>query len=186
MSNKTIRIIVDCILIILGIVFLALGIKDAYNFSKRNEIDDNVKFKRSYSNVPKDNIYKYVTLDEANDILFNKSGVILLGKTTDPWMQVLVKPLNDIVKEKLDVIYYLEMNDIKEEPLSDFDKPVIQTRLDDIALPYIYIVKDGTILTELGRDELFSKDYEGAPIEYFNDERIESLKQKIEKIAEIS
>ncbi len=186
MNNKTIRIIIDCLVIIIGIVFLVLGIKDAFNFFKKPTIEDSVKFKKSYSNVSKDNIYKYVTLSEANDILFNKTGIMLLGKTTDPWMQVLVEPLNDIVKEEdIEVIYYLEMNDIKEEPLGDYDKPVIQTRLEEINLPYIFIIKNGTILQELGCEDIFDPDYKGAPIDYFDEQNKNTVKNDLIKIKEL-
>lgn len=190
-NNKTLRIILDLLLIIVGIGFLISGIKDAYNFynesKNKNVIEDSERFRRSFRSAPVDNIYKYVDLDEANDILLNKTGVILLGKTNDPWLQVLVEPLNNIVKEELDTIYYLELDDIDASNFqtSDYDKPVIQTRLEDIVLPYIYIVKDGVILEELGKEKIIDKNYDEAPIEYFSDKRVAELKEKLNKISEL-
>ncbi len=177
MKNKTLRIILDLVLIIVGIVFLIFGIKDAYNFYKENKIEDSVRFKKSYRSAPEDNIYKYVSLKEANEILLEKSGIILLGRTDDPWMQVLVSPLNDIVSESIDEIYYVEMDDI--------DHPDFELELEEVTLPYIVIVKEGKVLTELDKSDIIDAEYEEAPIEYFDEANTRILKEKLSKITEL-
>lgn len=185
MKNKTLRIILDLVLIVVGIIFLVIGIKDAYNFYIENKIEDNVRFKKSYASVPKDNIYRYVTIEEADEILSNKTGLILLGRTDDPWMQVLVKPLNDIVKEHFETIYYLELDELSNNEKKKVDTSPIRTRLEDMELPYIFIVKDGNILGEIDKSDLIDDEFEGAPIEYFDDEHLIELKNKLSKIAEL-
>lgn len=183
MKNKTLRIVLDLVLIIVGIVFLIIGIKDAYNFYKENKIADNVRFMRSYRSAPEDNIYKYVTLDEANDILLNGTGLIFLAKTNDPWAQVFVAHLNEIAKEYIDEIYYLEMDDIDMDKQED--KLELQNRFGNMLLPYIIIVKDGKILSELDKDDIVDADFDGAPIEYFDEETIKDVKEKLSKIIEL-
>lgn len=151
-----------------------------FNDSKQS---DNVKFSKSYTYVSEENIYKYINLQELNDILESESGIIIIGKTTDAWMQVLVNPLHDIVKEYTDVIYYLELDDITDE--DDYYSQVTD-EVGDLSSPSILIIKDGNILTTLHKKDLIEEDYDGIPLEYYTADRIEELRNKLEKITELN
>ncbi len=181
--KKRTRIIIDVLLIIVGIIFLIFGIKDAVDMYKNSKIDDNTKFSRSYTSVDKENIYKYRDLKEIDSILKEDKGIILIGKTTDPWMQVLVNPLHNIVEDYTDSIYYLELDNIKES--NDYYKKVTD-KTGNLSSPTILIVKDGKILTTLHKSDLIDEEYDGIPLEYYTDERVEELRNKLDKITELN
>lgn len=180
--NKKVRIGLDITLIIVGIVFLVFGIKDAVTMYKSSKVDDNVKFYRSYSSVEKDNIYDYLSIKETDKFLKDGTGVIIFGETTDPWMQVLVKPLEDIVRDNLNKIYYFELDDVN----IDDEAKNIKQKIGNITSPRILIVKNGKILTDLQKGDLIDEEYEDAPIDYYDEERIETLKSQLIKISELS
>ncbi len=176
--NKKLRIIVDIVLIAVGIVFLIFGIKDAIAMYKNNKVTDNVQFSKTYRSISEDNIYKYVTDKEANKILNDGTGVVLIGKETDAWMQVLVAPLNDYAESYVDTIYYLEMD-------KDTESYKVSDNLDYVKSPTIIIVKNGKVLDTLEKDDLIEDDYKGAPIDYFDSERLEDLHKKLTKISNL-
>lgn len=183
MKNKTLRIILDLVLIIVGIIFLIIGINDAYNLYKDSKSNDNIMFKKSYNSVKQDNIYKYIKLQEIDKILDNEKGILLIGKTTDPWMHILVSPVNDILEGEIEKIYYLELDNIDETSETFID---LNKRLDKLNSPCIVIFNKGQLLTVLNKEDIFNPDYEGAPIDYYDDKRIDELKEKLIKITEIN
>lgn len=174
MKNKKLRIGLDIALIIIGIVFLIFGIKDAVDKINKAKVPDNVQFSKDYREIEEENIYKYLKSEDAQKFYEKSSGVLLIGNKSDAWMHVLVKPLNDIVKESYENIYYLEA-DNGSETLNKFN--INKT-------PCIIILEDGNILVKLESKEIFEKNFEGAPIEYFTEERIDNLKSKL-KISEL-
>lgn len=174
------RIAVDVILIVLGFVFLVFGIRDAINKYKSSITPDNVLFVRSYSSIGEDNPYKYVSIKEANEIIEKHSGVIFVGFPGDSWSQVLVAPLKSIVESYgVDTIYYLEK--LENDDMSD-----LKSSVQDISTPHIIVVKDGEILKEVTKTDIVREDYDGAPIEYFDEENTESLSRMLEDIKNIN
>lgn len=174
MKNKTFRIIFDLFLIVIGIVFLIFGIKDAYNFYKEQKVEDSALFNASYRSAPLDNIYRYTNTKKANKLLSSGTGTLLIGKTTDPWMQVLVKPLDEIGKEKTDVIYYLELDEIDS---STKEYKSLEEKLGGISSLKIVIVKEGRILQNLDKKDIIDAEFDGAPAEYFDEQNIKKLKE---------
>lgn len=181
MKNKALRIGLDIALILIGIVFLIFGIKDAIETFKNNQIEDNVKFKRTYSEITEDNIYRYTDLKKANKLIDEGTGVLLIGQKNDSWMHVLVSPLNEFVKDYQDIIYYLE---IDNDDTNDKNYQTLTQKLEKIKTPTIVLIKDGNILSTYNKNDIFDSTFEGAPIEYFTEERTTSLKEKI-KISDL-
>jgi len=69
-----------------------------------------------YNNVTinEDNPIKYVNAKEAIDILKNKTGIIYVGANWCPWCRNAVPVLLNVAKDrKVDVIYYLNLDDEK-------------------------------------------------------------------------
>lgn len=178
MKNKKLRIAIDIFAIILGIIFLVFGIKDAINTFENMKVSDSAIFKKSYQYVPKDNHYKYVTIKEAANV----SGVILIGSPEDTWTQILVEPLNSAISED---IYYLENKDIdkKSKNYKEF-LDLIDTK--ELSNPMIIFVKDGKVKKIYLKDDIFDKDFEGAPIEYWSDESknafINEMKENVKSL----
>ena len=148
-DNKALRITVDVILICVAFVFLYFGVKEAIEKIEATKIADDVKFNRSYRDVEKGNLYRYIDEKKMNALL-KESGVFFRGNPDDSWSQVVAKPLYDVIKDHgIEEIYYFET-----------DKNV----------PCIVVVRDGDVLVELQKDDLFDEEFEGSPIEYFEDE----------------
>ena len=148
MKSKSFRIIIDLLVVILGIVFLVFGIKDTIKSFSQPTIEDNIKFSKSYTNVPTNNIYKYVeSIDEIED---ENNTVIFVGNPKDEWSQVLACVLFDVLNDKYNIIYYLE----------EYDS----------SIPNLIILKNGK-QSIYKKNDLIEPNYKEAPIDYWTDER---------------
>ena len=180
MKNKRLRIIVDIILIVVGIIFLIFGIKDAIDMYNSSKVSDALLFKKSYSYVPEDNVYNYVSLKELNKMLKKNSFILLIGEPLDSWTQVLVNPLNEVASSKDQKIYYLETTDLNSSS-SDYENLLSNLDLDELTTPYIAFIKDGSIYKTYSKDDLYESDYDGAPIDYWTENRLNTLKNDLSK-----
>lgn len=171
MKNKKSRIILDLILIILGIIFLVFGIKDAIEMFKstNTKIEDAVLFKKDYSYAPNDNVYEYLTLEDADEMLESGTGIMLISSPTDAWTQVLVEPLDYIVKYEKETIHYQE-NKKLDESSKHYKSILSKLDTDMLSNPTIIFIKNGTINKIYLKEDIYDVDYEGAPVDYWNDE----------------
>lgn len=177
-KNRNVRILVDVCVIIIGVVLLIFGIKDAVVKFKSSTVSDSVRFLKSYPDVKKEHIYDYVSLKEANEIITKKSGVILIGSPEDSWTRVLVKPLQDILKKRgIEKIYYLEK--LENDDVSD-----LKVESQNVVSPHIIVVEEGTIVKEISKRDMIDEEYDGIPIEYFDSERIDKLDALLKKTSE--
>lgn len=163
-------IIGDILLIILGVVFFIFGVKDAIEFNNSNKVDDAAKFHHSYTYVSKDECnYKYVSVKNALKLL-DDDAIIFVGKTTDTWSQVIARPLNDMYNE----IYYLEIDEIKED--NNYSKLVSKLNVEKLTSPMV-IVSNKSEIKVYTKSDLYDKEYDGIPLEYWTDERTNELKE---------
>ena len=88
---------------------------------------------------------------------------------------MLVKPLNDIYKGKK--IYYLQsvLLDSKKKEYNSFKK---ELKVKEFTTPMIILSKSNKhkVLT---KNDIYDSEFDGAPIEYFNNERKEKLKELV-------
>ena len=133
------------------------------------KIEDSVIFKNDYSYVSKDNVYEYLTLKEASEMFKNGTGIILIGSPTDAWTQVLVEPLNDIVKSKKMTIHYLENKNL-DESSKNYKSIISKLDKDVLTNPMIIFIKAGIINEIYLKEDIYNKNYKGAPIDYWNEE----------------
>lgn len=178
--NKTTRIIIDIALIIAGIILLIFGIKDAVDKINALKVEDGVRFNRSYSYVEENNRYKYVDLKAATKLLKEKSDILLIGSPKDTWTQVLVKPLHDIVPDNLD-IYYLEVEGLDEDTKAYKEFPI---NLKEVGTPIIVIANGGE-LEVFKKQDIYDEEYDGIPLDYFDEERVSSLKKLLKEISSL-
>lgn len=93
-SNKTLRIVVDIILICVAGVFLYFGVKEAIDKFETMKVPDSVLFNRSYQNVEEDNPFEYLDDKKRKKLIEKKEDLIVfIGNANDTWSQVLAKPL---------------------------------------------------------------------------------------------
>ena len=121
------------IMLITAIVVVALAIGFgifAFTRPKQELNKDAIKFKEEYTeyndkvneyngkgyvkvNLDDDNTFRYLTENEAVELLDKGTGVIYFGFPTCPWCRSLVSTLGKVAKEKNETIYYLNVLDLR-------------------------------------------------------------------------
>lgn len=176
MKNKKLRILLDILLILIGVVFLVFGVKDAISYFNQNTVSDAQKFHKSYNYVStNDSVYEYITLKETNNL---ENGIILVGEPTDSWTQVLVKPLNDIAKTNDMKVYYLETTDLKNTD-KYYTSVLYKLNVTKLTTPTIAIVKNSKVSKLYLKSDLYDKEYDGAPIDYFDKTKLEDFNKDL-------
>ena len=143
--------------IMLIIIMAIVGAYLIYNhFNKDENINNNNKnFNEEYSLVDKDNVYRYINIDEVLDT-FNKSGIIFMGFKENIWSNYYAKYLNEVAKENniKEILYYdikkdRQTNNIKYKKLINLLEKYLMMNDEGnlyISVPYLVIIKDGKIM----------------------------------------
>lgn len=129
------------ILTILMIVVLIIFVSGCIN---KKELTDGQKFKEEYEiyngkktdrgvyptlEIPENNIIKYSTLKEVNEILSSGTGVIYLGFPKCPWCRNAIKVLLDSADSTtLDKIYYVDMQNERDIMKIDGNGNIVTTQ----------------------------------------------------------
>lgn len=171
-KTKLMRIGVDLVLIILGIIFLVFGIKDAIKQVKvtKTETPDNIKIAREYTNLSTDNVFLYLN---GSNKLKEGNHIVILASKNDPYAQVLMPVLNEIGKSYNINIYY-EHASIEMERYNENNKKIIYHR------PEVAIFENESSIIDLKREDLYDFNYDGILIEYWTEERINNLKSTLD------
>lgn len=156
-DNKKLRITIDIVLILVASVFLFFGVKEVTKKIDALKVSDSTKFSRSYQSVGENN-YEYLTekgLEKVSD------GVVFIGNPNDPWSQVLAPVLTELLVEyKVTTSYYYET---------------------DEDTPRILVFQEGKRVVELKKSDIYNENYDGIPIEYFeNNEFKENFKTSLD------
>lgn len=126
-------------IILLGILLIITCI---VTFIKSNKQIDSIKFKNEYEslnnktnssgkeyptvNINANNIIKYATFKEIEDVLTTKSGVIYFGFPECPWCRNAIEPLLEAASEtNLKEIYYFNAYSIRDQKHLDEDGKII-------------------------------------------------------------
>lgn len=102
-------------------------------------------------------IYEVVEIDKVLNVFNNKEdAVILMGFAACPWCQAVVPHVNEIAKEEgLDIVYYLDILDMRNESSKDHLKYLELKELISLAVdkekdringPTLVVVKDGEMV----------------------------------------
>ena len=127
MKKKNKVLIICAIVIVLAIIGLCIY---SFVFKDSNKNTDAIKFKNEYTelngkvnefnnqeyvnvSLTDDNMFKYVTEDDAIKLLEKGTGVIYFGFPGCPWCRSLLNPLAKVAKEKNETIYYLNILDLR-------------------------------------------------------------------------
>lgn len=187
MEKKNIFMITMAFLLL---VFGSIAIyKKADDRSNNNlNLSDSEKFASEYTEVSKDNVFVYRNVDEIIKIMEKGTGVVYLGFPECPWCQTYVKYLNEVAKEVgIDKIYYYNIYDDRKNETDNYKKIVSllgeNLQYDDegnlrIYVPNVSFHVYGEVIgndCETSLDTLGLKD----PKEYWNDERVTNLKNKL-------
>ena len=159
------------IIIIIGVVLvIALGVLGYLYLNKeKNSNIDGKKFAEEYTSVTKDNVFVYRSAEEIINILEHGTGVVYLGFPECPWCTAYVPYLNEVAKANdVDKVYYYNI-------LNEGNKRIYA--------PSVIAVKDGEILDFDDETAWDTKGYK-TPEEYWKNEDLEGLKEKLAKMFE--
>lgn len=149
-SNGRIIIKVFALLVLIIVVCIVYFIKTG------KFLPDNERFSNEYSNVSKDNIFKYATRNEIKEAFESDAAVIFFGFPSCKWCQEYVAVLNDIATENgMTEIYYYNIKKDRERNSTFYNDIVSLTKeylsLDEEGNPRIYVpdtyfIKNGQII----------------------------------------
>ena len=164
------------VIILSVIVVIALVIAILFFLLNNKGMSDGERFKQEYEelndshlevNIDSDNMIKYISLEEAIDIIKNDTGVIYFGYPSCPWCRNAVPVLLDAASStSLDTIYYVNAYNIRDVKEIDDDGNIVTTNegdrlyddllgvLDDILGPYTITLDNGEII-DLGEKRLY-------------------------------
>lgn len=164
------------VIILSVIVVIALVIAILFFLLNNKGMSDGERFKQEYEelndshlevNIDSDNMIKYISLEEAIDIIKNDTGVIYFGYPSCPWCRNAVPVLLDAASStSLDTIYYVNAYNIRDVKEIDDDGNIVTTNegdrlyddllgvLDDILDPYTITDDNGEVI-DLGEKRLY-------------------------------
>ena len=187
MKKKNIILLVGAILLV--IVFAVGIILNLDNNPK--EKTDGEKFSEEYTEVTKDNLFVYRSINQIINILENGTGVVYLGFPECPWCQRYTKYLNEVAKDMgIEKIYYYNIREDRTNNTDNYLKIVSilkeYLQYDEegnkrIYAPSIITLKKGEIV---GFDDETAWDTKGfsKPDDYWTEEEVKELKTKLEKM----
>jgi len=151
---------------------------------------DAVRFSEDYPLMEEDNVFVYISVSEAADLLENGTGIVYLGFPECPWCQTYVVILNMVAQDMgLERIYYASILDERADGTPDYRR-IVQTlegRLyaDEygnprVFVPFIAAVRDGVIVGHDNESSLNHQDESiTSPVEYWTNARVGALMQRL-------
>ena len=131
------------IYILLFIIFIALFIligKTDYEQGK----NDAIKFNKDFPSIEKDNVYKYISVVKAGDIVQSGKGIILFGHKNSKWVESYANLVNSVAKEVgIKEIYYYDLLDDRKNNNATYESMI--NKLDN----YVYT-------NDLGKKEIYA------------------------------
>lgn len=151
MNKKVKKILQGLLFILIIIAFIYVGTKDF----DTEVVIDNERFDQDYTNVSKDNVFKYVNAVEVYSTL-NDNAIIFMGYPTNKWSGYYANILNEAAKASgIEEILYYDFYDDRENGNATYQSIVLSLTnylltLDDgsqeIYAPTLIIIKDGNII----------------------------------------
>ena len=183
MKKKSIIILIVCCLVLITFIGKFFLLK---NDKKET---DSIKFNKEYTEVSKNNVFVYRSVDEIINILEKGTGIIYLGFPECPWCQRYVKYLNEVAMDMgVEKIYYYNIHEDRKNNTDKYQKlvSILNDYLQNdeegnkrIYVPSVIAIKKGEIV---GFDDETAWDTKGfsTPSEYWNDSEVSELKDKLE------
>lgn len=153
--------------------------------------NDARKFKEEYTEVVKDNLFVYKTIEEVIEILEDGTGVIYFGFPECKWCQAYVPMLDEVAKENnVKEIYYLNIRQDRTDNTKEYQKVVelledVLDKDDDgnprVFVPEVVVVVDGEVMGHNNETALITNS-ELNPKIYWTKEQQEELKSNLQSL----
>jgi len=177
------KVIYFILFAILIYCFIYLGKKD---FTE--SITDSERFSREYTSIPTDNPFIYVSSSDVLSILKEKTGIILMGFSSNEWMQAYVSEVYPILRDNnITKVYYYDISEDRTKKTKNFreieDILSAYLKITDTGAEYLYtpalvFVSNGTVVNYDDETSLVSLNMK--PSTYWNSEKVEEFRNKIE------
>lgn len=185
MNQKTQIIIVVTFVIIATLISLVVINRDKIFYKNT----DSIKIYEEYNALEKDNVFKYIGVEDAIDFLKSKTGIIYFSFPECPWCQAYTPILNDVAKENnIDTIYYYNIKEIRQNNTKEYQQIVDLTKdylYDDdngnkrVYVPDVYFVVEGKIV---GHNNDTSTISGSSPKEYYIEQVEDKLKEDLRQL----
>lgn len=185
-KNNIFKIMMAFLLLTFGSIAIYKKVEDKRDTNIK--VTDAERFANEYTEVSNNNVFVYRSSKEIIKIMEKGTGIVYLGFPECPWCQTYVKYLNEVAKEVgIDKIYYYNIYDDRKNETDNYKKIVSllgeNLQYDDegnlrIYVPNVSFHVYGEVIgndCETSLDTLGLKD----PKEYWNDERVTNLKNKL-------
>ena len=179
-------------LILIGGIVLVCALVLALLLVLRPWMSDAERFRASYPLVEEENVFVYISVEEAADKLESGTGILYLGFPECPWCQTYVPILNMTAQEMgLERVYYANILNDRADNTFDYQRivTVLEDRLyldDDgnprVFVPFIAAVRDGVIVGHDNESSLNHQDEEitaAGPVEYWRNWRVDALMERL-------
>ena len=182
--NKTLRTFIYLIIftVLIG-MFVYLGKKDYGNKKTDAEL-----FSAEYPEIPTDNMFRYIDVIRLLDLINNdEEAIVLIGFSSNDWMQQYVKYIYPVFKEhNLSTVYYYDVQEDRtkgtkyfkelEGILSEYLK-VTDQGVEYLFTPALIFIKDGNVI--FFDDETALTSYNTSPNIYWSEEKINDFQDRI-------
>lgn len=181
MNNK-IKILLIIVIATVGALLIY------YHFDNEPKEENNInKFSTEYTLLEQDNVFTYVSIDDAIKTLSSESGIVFFCTPESIWCQNYALYLNQAAKENgiteikyLDIKEYRQLNTIKYEKIVELlDSYIYQDDLNNkkIFMPDLSFVKNGNIVAHDNETSLVQSDVKIE--DYWTNDKINEFKNKI-------
>lgn len=183
--NQTLKKLVYFFLYSLVILaFIYLGTKD-YNLVTYTT--DGERFNGDYTEIPRNNPFKYLNSTELIELLNNGSGIIFMGNKENIWSKRYAQYLYELSKDfDIKEIFYYDVKKVKllknrnyYNIINALEGKLIETddSTNNLFSPSLYIVKDGEVVFYDNTTAVVNNDLEIDT--YWNSSNVYSFKEKI-------
>ena len=176
------------LLAVFSCIFMQCYGKGSRKEALDSQVSDSERFALDYPLVGGDNLFIYKNAGQTADILEKGRGIVFMGFKECPWCQLYAVFLHDVVREmEVERIYYCDIKEDRESNSESYRRivSILTGRLqyDDEGRPRVYvpdlsIVSRGRIITHDFETSLETLGY-STPQEYWNEERVASLKERL-------
>lgn len=174
--------------VVVAIIITCIIIFREELFKIRTNIKDSERFFQDYNKVSVDNVYKFVTAEQAIELFKAEEAVIFFGFKECIWCQEYAPILNDYAKQNnIETIYYVDIKQDRANNTEQYQRLVklLEKHLasDDngqkrIYVPDVYFVSEGQIV---GHNNDTSTQV-GADIEEYYEQNGANLKEKLDQL----
>ena len=171
--------------VVVAIIITLMVIFRETLFKVKENITDSERFYKEYNQTPVDNVYKYVTINEAIELFKSDEAVIYFGFKECKWCQSYAPVLDTYAKENnIETVYYCDIKEDRKKNTEEYQQlvKILSSYLHEdengnkrIYVPDVYFVKAGKIVGHNNDTSL----EQGSDVAEYYEQNGKTLKEKL-------